>query len=134
MGIVDMTYTCDQFHNTGLSRGAVGTGAMYGGYSYGVAATVLSFSTNFYATTLVGYRAWCVPSHMPPHPYFSPIGLLREARRRLRQYIVAGPVASQMEKVFSLLVESGAIYCAFWVRLYCSAAYAALPCFHERER
>ena len=35
---------------------------------------------------------------------------------RLRQYIVAGPVASQMEKVFALLVESGAIYCALWVR------------------
>ncbi|PIL26704.1 hypothetical protein GSI_11231 [Ganoderma sinense ZZ0214-1] len=68
---------------------------MYSGVSSGVAASVLSFSTNLCATVLVGYKAW-------------------EARRRLRQYIVAGPVASQMEKVFALLVESGAAYCALW--------------------
>ncbi|KAI1791474.1 hypothetical protein LXA43DRAFT_889216 [Ganoderma leucocontextum] len=95
-------FTCVPSGNSSLDRHAVGTGSMYGGFSYGVAASALSFSTNLCATVLVGYKAW-------------------EARRRLRQYIVAGPVASQVEKVFALLLESGAAYCALWVRLHPSA-------------
>ncbi|KAM5536749.1 hypothetical protein V8D89_009588 [Ganoderma adspersum] len=95
LGIVDTRFTCAPSNNSFLDRNAVGTGSMYSGVSSGVAASVLSFSTNLCATVLVGYKAW-------------------EARRRLREYIVAGPMASQMEKVFALLVESGAAYCALW--------------------
>ena len=90
---------------------------MYAGVSSGVAASVLSFCTNLCATVLVGYKAWCVTSWMSSMPCLRLTGLSREARMRLRQYIVAGPVASQMEKVFALLVESGAVYCAIWVCL-----------------
>lgn len=41
--------------------------------------------------------------------------LCRKSRRILKRYIVIGTMVSQMEKVFSLLVESGLIYCALWV-------------------
>ena len=44
--------------------------------------------------------------------------LLRESRKRLRGYFVGGSVASQVEKLFALLIESGAIYCALWVSLF----------------
>ncbi|KAM5535101.1 hypothetical protein V8D89_011187 [Ganoderma adspersum] len=69
---------------------------MFEGLPEGLAACVLSLSTNIFATLLVGYKAW-------------------ESRRRLRGYFVAGTRASQVEKLFSLLIESGAIYCAIWV-------------------
>ncbi|TBU54599.1 hypothetical protein BD310DRAFT_827664, partial [Dichomitus squalens] len=70
----------------------------YGGhrFSYGVAATVLTFGTNLLATVLVGYKAW-------------------KAKSDLRKYIVVGPIASQIEKIFALLLESGAAYCTLWV-------------------
>ncbi|PIL28050.1 hypothetical protein GSI_09802 [Ganoderma sinense ZZ0214-1] len=68
---------------------------MYEGLPVGIAACVLSLSTNTLATLLVGYKAW-------------------ESRRRLRGYFVAGTRASQVEKLFSLLIESGAVYSAIW--------------------
>ena len=34
---------------------------------------------------------------------------------RLRNYMVAGSVSLQVEKVFALLIESGAAYCILWV-------------------
>ena len=43
--------------------------------------------------------------------------ICRQSRRNLRRYFVTGPRASQVEKVFSLLVESGMIYCALWVSI-----------------
>ena len=42
--------------------------------------------------------------------------LYRKVKSLLRRYIVVGPLGSQIEKVFALLVESGAAYCALWVR------------------
>ena len=40
-----------------------------------------------------------------------------EARRRLWGYLVAGGAGSaQVQKLLALLVESGALYCAIWVR------------------
>ncbi|KAI1784824.1 hypothetical protein LXA43DRAFT_190553, partial [Ganoderma leucocontextum] len=75
---------------------ADGTGSLYQGFSYGVAATVLSLSTNLFSTAAVMVKAW-------------------QSRRTLKRYVVTGPMVSQTEKVFSLLIESGAIYCALWV-------------------
>ncbi|KAI1791468.1 hypothetical protein LXA43DRAFT_430451 [Ganoderma leucocontextum] len=64
--------------------------------------------TNLLATLLVGYKAW-------------------ESRRRLRGYLVAG--GSQVEKLFALLIESGAVYCAIWgiVVAYEIIAYDSIP-------
>ncbi|PIL26809.1 hypothetical protein GSI_11070 [Ganoderma sinense ZZ0214-1] len=68
--------------------------------SLGLAACVLSLATNLLATLLVGYKAW-------------------RMRRRLRGFLLAkvqvGGTRSRTWKVLSLLVESGAVYCATWV-------------------
>ncbi|PIL33548.1 hypothetical protein GSI_04171 [Ganoderma sinense ZZ0214-1] len=68
---------------------------MYSGVSYGVAASALSFGTNFVATLLVGYKAWV-------------------SRRFIRKHVIAGSLARQTERLFTLLVESGALYCVLW--------------------
>ncbi|KAM5536302.1 hypothetical protein V8D89_010038, partial [Ganoderma adspersum] len=101
LATVDTTYTCTYsiIHgpdSTQLDPKAIGNGTLYGGVSYGVAASMLSLCTNLYATTAVALKAW-------------------RSRRFLRRYIVTGPMVSQTEKVLSLLVESGAIYCAVWI-------------------
>ncbi|KAM5531450.1 hypothetical protein V8D89_014907 [Ganoderma adspersum] len=100
LGTVDTTFSCLEISSSGYGSWkpdphANGTGGLYQGFSYGVAATVLSLVTNMFATCAVMVRAW-------------------QSRRKLRQYFVTGPRASQVEKVFSLLVESGMIYCALW--------------------
>ena len=58
LGVVDSRYTCYPLDNEILDPHAVGSGSMYSGVSSGVAASVLSFSTNLGATLLVGYKAW----------------------------------------------------------------------------
>ncbi|KAJ6630378.1 hypothetical protein B0H10DRAFT_1984376 [Mycena sp. CBHHK59/15] len=52
--------------------------------------------TNFGATALIGYKVW----------YY---------RRNLKRYINRGNSATKVESVLILLLESGGIYCAFWV-------------------
>ena len=39
----------------------------------------------------------------------------RKCRRRLKGYLAAKVGGSQVAKVFAILVESGAFYCAIWV-------------------
>ena len=39
----------------------------------------------------------------------------RQSRARLKGYLVAKVGGSQLEKLLSLLIESGAIYSAIWV-------------------
>ncbi|KAM5536427.1 hypothetical protein V8D89_009863 [Ganoderma adspersum] len=70
-------------------------GTMFEGLPIGVAACALSLSTNVLATSLIGYKAW-------------------QMRRRLRGYLVAKIGGSQVEKLFAVLIESGAVYCAIW--------------------
>ncbi|KAM5536435.1 hypothetical protein V8D89_009871 [Ganoderma adspersum] len=74
-------------------------GTMFEGLPIGVAACGLSLSTNVLATSLIGYKAW-------------------QMRRRLRGYLVANFGGSQVEKLFAVLIESGAVYCAIWVAEY----------------
>ena len=62
---MDAQYTCTYniFSGPGSSQldpDADGTGTLYEGLSYGVAASVLSLSTNLYATTAVALKAWYV--------------------------------------------------------------------------
>ncbi|PIL33724.1 hypothetical protein GSI_04349 [Ganoderma sinense ZZ0214-1] len=64
--------------------------------SVGIAACVLSLSTNLLVTLLVAYKAW-------------------ESRRRVRKILVVGPGSLHVQKIFSLFIESGVIYSAMWV-------------------
>ncbi|KAM5535321.1 hypothetical protein V8D89_011006 [Ganoderma adspersum] len=71
-------------------------GTSAAGLPLGLAACALSLATNALATLLVACKAW-------------------ESRRRLWGYLLAGgPGRAQVQKLFALLVESGALYCAIW--------------------
>ncbi|PIL28058.1 hypothetical protein GSI_09810 [Ganoderma sinense ZZ0214-1] len=70
-------------------------GALFENNSFGIATCVLSLSTNLVATCLIAYKAWM-------------------SRRSLRGYMVAKYGGSQIEKLFAILIESGAVYCAIW--------------------
>ncbi|TBU38375.1 hypothetical protein BD309DRAFT_903604 [Dichomitus squalens] len=69
---------------------------MYGGTTYGVAASVLSLSVNLFATVIVAYKAWI-------------------SRRFIRKFMVSGDRTVQIERLFSILVESGMVYCTIWI-------------------
>ncbi|ETW81877.1 hypothetical protein HETIRDRAFT_417928 [Heterobasidion irregulare TC 32-1] len=63
------------------------------------AAWVLSLATNVAATILIACKAW-------------------RHRRMIKSYLAHGGLRrTQMEKIFALLIESGALYCVLWVLL-----------------
>ena len=102
-------------------------GFLYSNFSYGVAAAALSFGTNLWATLLVGYKALYVASSVPPRfqtSYSDSRTYTRVSRRFVRKHVIAGSLGLQTERVLSLLLESGAFYCAIWV----SAAQFPLLC------
>ncbi|KAM5536425.1 hypothetical protein V8D89_009861, partial [Ganoderma adspersum] len=70
-------------------------GNLFEGIPIGIAACVLSLSTNILATCLVSCKVWY-------------------SRRRLKGYFMAKIGGSPVEKLLTLLVESGAIYSAIW--------------------
>ncbi|PIL28060.1 hypothetical protein GSI_09812 [Ganoderma sinense ZZ0214-1] len=105
LGVIDTAFGCNMsLHWSQPLANIPIPGAMYKGFSAGIAACVLSLSTNLLATLLVGWKAW-------------------ESRTRLRGYFVGGSITSQIEKLFALLIESGAIYCAFWIRIAIVVAF-----------
>ncbi|TBU36185.1 hypothetical protein BD309DRAFT_1026343 [Dichomitus squalens] len=61
---------------------------MYGGTSYGVAASVLSLGVNLFATIMVAYKAW-------------------RSRKFLRKFMVSGNRTTQVERLFSILMRNG---------------------------
>ncbi|TBU37042.1 hypothetical protein BD309DRAFT_932923 [Dichomitus squalens] len=73
-----------------------GAGDMYAGSPFGIAACVLSFIVNFFATIIVAYKAWT-------------------SRRFFRKLMVWGDTTARMERLFSILVESGMVYCTIWI-------------------
>ncbi|TBU38281.1 hypothetical protein BD309DRAFT_874696, partial [Dichomitus squalens] len=79
--------------NTGL------LGGMYGGTPYGFAASVLSLCVNMFATIIVAYKAWCC----------------RKSRWFLRKFMVSGDRNTRVERLFSILIETGMVYCAIWI-------------------
>ena len=61
LGIIDTTLSCNMgLHWSQMHSNIPISGAMYKGFSVGLAACILSFSTNLLATLLVGWKAWCV--------------------------------------------------------------------------
>ncbi|PIL25996.1 hypothetical protein GSI_11750 [Ganoderma sinense ZZ0214-1] len=96
LGVIDTVKGCHPSESSeGDDTPFVFPGTLFEGLQIGVAACVLSLSTNLLATALVAYKAW-------------------ESRRRLRGYLIAKAGGSQVEKFLALLVESGAIYSAIW--------------------
>ena len=91
------------------------------GFPAGTAAYMLRDSTilNVFATSLVGYKAWCVIFPAPPRnsrpDLFGGGCPLRQSRKCLRGYFVGRSVASQLLKLFALLIELGVIYSASWL-------------------
>ncbi|TBU52381.1 hypothetical protein BD310DRAFT_774040, partial [Dichomitus squalens] len=71
-------------------------GGMYGGSPYGIAASVLSLNVNLFASITVAYKAW-------------------RSRMFLRKFMVSGNRTTQVERLFSILAESGMLYCTIWV-------------------
>ncbi|TBU37905.1 hypothetical protein BD309DRAFT_931592 [Dichomitus squalens] len=69
---------------------------MYQGSPYGIAASMLSLSVNVFATIIVAYKAWT-------------------SRRFLRRLMVWGDTTARMERLFSILLETGMVYCAIWI-------------------
>ncbi|TBU51712.1 hypothetical protein BD310DRAFT_1003719 [Dichomitus squalens] len=99
LGAVDLKSTCYLLNGKlggSLNGNAVVPGGMYAGTPYGIAATVLSLSVNLFATILVAYKAW-------------------KSRRFLRKLMVLGDKAIRMERLFSILIESGMVYCTIWI-------------------
>ncbi|KAM5545963.1 hypothetical protein V8D89_000089 [Ganoderma adspersum] len=97
LGIVDTAFSCNSLITSVYeSTQTIGimVGFMYQGFPVGITASILSLTTNLLATLLVAYKAW-------------------ESRTCLRGYLVAGPRTAQVKKLF-VLIESGAIYSAFW--------------------
>ncbi|TBU38376.1 hypothetical protein BD309DRAFT_983707 [Dichomitus squalens] len=102
LGAVDLKSTCYLLNGKlggSLNGNAVVPGGMYAGTPYGIAATVLSLSVNLFATILVAYKAW-------------------KSRRFLRKLMVLGDKAIRMERLFSILIESGMVYCTIWISMY----------------
>ncbi|GJE88348.1 hypothetical protein PsYK624_044310 [Phanerochaete sordida] len=74
------------------------------GDPFGLAAIVISFLTNVWATALVGYKAW-------------------EHRRSMHLVSLGGNACTRGAKSLVIIFESGALYCALWAFL---VAYIAL--------
>ncbi|TBU21554.1 hypothetical protein BD311DRAFT_734259 [Dichomitus squalens] len=98
LGAVDIRFTC-LFHDQSvesLFENLRVVGGMYGGTSYGVAASALSLGVNLFATIIVAFKAW-------------------SSRKFLRKFMVSGNRTTQVERLFSILIESGMVYCAIWI-------------------
>ncbi|KAM5540003.1 hypothetical protein V8D89_006335 [Ganoderma adspersum] len=111
LGTVDTKYAC----RLGLGpwkpdRHANRSGNLYEGFSYDAAATVLFPSTNLFATVAVVLKTW-------------------QSRRVLRRYFVTSPTFSPTQRLFTLLVESGMVYCALWivVLVWQAGKYLGIP-------
>ena len=69
LGVIDTRGTCldlyDSWDGSTVGSGLIiygAQGGLYQGTPYGLAASVLSLSTNFFATSIVAYKAWSVIS------------------------------------------------------------------------
>ncbi|KAI0313367.1 hypothetical protein OF83DRAFT_1065611, partial [Amylostereum chailletii] len=76
--------------------------------AYGLAAFVLSLVTNLWATSQIGWKAWCATptSH----------------KKHLRQ----GGARTRSEKIMALFIESGLVYCLIWVSTHSHSLFRFL--------
>ncbi|TBU22115.1 hypothetical protein BD311DRAFT_676841, partial [Dichomitus squalens] len=96
---VDITLLCSPLHlddSDSLDDNTGAWGGLYDATIYGINASVLSLSVNFFATIIVAYKAWT-------------------SRTFLRKFMLSGHRTIRMERLFSILVESGLVYCTIWM-------------------
>ncbi|KAI0744345.1 hypothetical protein C8Q80DRAFT_1346053 [Daedaleopsis nitida] len=99
-GVVATTHGCKP-SDFALALGwkdavTLSAGSLYIGDQWGLASSILSLVTNMTATSLIAYKAW-------------------HHRRLLRQNLRMGSAGTWAEKTLILLVESGTLYCVFWI-------------------
>ncbi|KAI0640670.1 hypothetical protein C8Q79DRAFT_433078 [Trametes meyenii] len=70
-------------------------GGFYAQNPYGIAASTLTLASNLVATLLIGYMTW-------------------RHRRVIRGCLKDLPKRTQVERILTLLVESGSVYCIIW--------------------
>ncbi|KAI0319461.1 hypothetical protein OF83DRAFT_792022 [Amylostereum chailletii] len=74
---------------------------------FGLATLSLSLASNVWTTVMIGYKAW----------YY---------RRSIGAHLCEGGGKGRVEKILTLLVESGVIYCCIWAVYIASNATPAL--------
>ncbi|ETW84731.1 hypothetical protein HETIRDRAFT_116888 [Heterobasidion irregulare TC 32-1] len=79
-----------------LLKGSIRLGQVAGALQY--ASWALSLATNLATTSLIGYKAW-------------------KHRQSIKDNLGQGNSRTKVEKIMALLVESGGIYCIFWITL-----------------
>lgn len=83
---------------------------------YGVLALFASLISNIWATSLVGYKAWCVTMVAESlNTFNTPYIFVRCHRRDIQAYLGNAGTTSAVHSVLVLLVESGFLYCIIWV-------------------
>ncbi|KAI0808398.1 hypothetical protein C8Q74DRAFT_1214031 [Fomes fomentarius] len=104
MSALNATNACTLDFRAGEGVDSRSAGLFFGD-AYGTAASVLTLAANVAATALIGYQAW--------------------VNRRFiwKGDTVDGSSSSQIEKVFSLLLESGVVYCLIWTVVVVGHAY-----------
>lgn len=110
-------------------------GALLGGDTMGAVAASLSLLTNFVATKLIVYRTWCVTASLWRRWSMKMTDALRREHRHIVMwYLQESSPRTQVERTLGLLVESGLLYCAFWVRpLSDRSAMFPTVCSCQRE-
>ena len=120
LSVVDTAFSCQ-----------LQMGFMFEGLAVGTAAAALSLATNFTATVLTAYQAWYVrtPSllNIGAWRFWDSVATAltrrtvlyycRLYRKSARDYAESGSMNNRVQHILALLVESGALYCALWVRL-----------------
>ncbi|EIN09319.1 hypothetical protein PUNSTDRAFT_44689 [Punctularia strigosozonata HHB-11173 SS5] len=80
---------------------------------WGLVTSCSSMASNLIATGLIAYKGWSV---CPLR--FSSIATkvaLRKHRRMIKQSLIEGSTRTIAERALSILIESGAFYCCFWI-------------------
>ena len=102
--------------NSDWSEGASG-GQVFEDSMFGLAAAILSFSTNAVAPCLITYKAWYVHQLGRPCTQISFRHLeFRRHRRDVSKYLEhIGSKTPRSGAILAILAESGLVYCAIWV-------------------
>ena len=88
LGVVDTVQGCHPSESSeGEDTPFIFPGTLYEGLQIGIAACVLSLSTNIFATLLVAYKAWYVLHHLVDVALLTKT-FVRESRRRLRDILL----------------------------------------------
>ncbi|KAI0318548.1 hypothetical protein OF83DRAFT_1171005 [Amylostereum chailletii] len=99
--------------DTALNRASANVlfGQSFNENPMGIFVFPFSWTTNIYAASVIGYKAW-------------------QHRRRIRDHLQHGNARTRAEKVMALFVESGLVYCSLWAFLTANAViqvFALIP-------